>query len=543
MLQEQKQHGKYIQKQLRTLKNEIQRRINTTIPKRKSFSFMTHNNNKHSFSDLYDKVTKLTNDITTKIIQHPTTTTTKQQYWITALLKQRRYLISPRSRFSVIWRMTVTNCLLLEITRLIISWQLTKTFQLSITQVLLRLFVNCASTTKQQPLWKLWIVENIDKTHHKIADLLPFLPFPTPNNAGEKLKVCVATSFSAKVFLQLGFGLESFIDIVSFMDIFFWFFTGDLDEMGIVVPKPFLTRCIIPGTLVQVLDHPTLPEVLPTMLRQAGYAAAAAGWSRTIRWVLAISPALGLLVVQPLTSYFFRHVEEDYTLDGIHSTNDLLLSYAESFGYLPQRPSNRNFLRYGDIHKTQNNNSTAELNTMSHQYHQAALLSPYPTTSRSSLQSHHLHTPNLLQTIPSITRTATRSTIMDNNSSDDIDDNDYDHHHDHHDDDDGIIDGEDYFNMMKGGSSSGGGGGGGGGLLNSSVRFSHRVTVMDRLDSVDSGGSGFDDSIDYDNGGGGNNNNDDNDQNFNDSSRFDIGYSLSARDLQDLHPQESQEDG
>ena len=60
--------------------------------------------------------------------------------------------------------------------------------------------------------------------------------------------------------------METFIDVVSFMDIFFWFFTGELDELGFVVPKHFITRCIIPGTLVQVLDHPTLPDVLPALL-------------------------------------------------------------------------------------------------------------------------------------------------------------------------------------------------------------------------------------------------------------------------------------
>jgi hypothetical protein len=175
----------------------------------------------------------------------------------------------------------------------------------------------------------------------------------------------------------------------------------------------------------------------------------------------------------------------------------------------------------------------AALSTMNHHlHHQSALLSPYPTLrSQSHLQQHH--TPNL-RTIPSITRTTRSSFDINNNSSDDIDD-DYDHHHYHHqNEDDDDISGEEFFNMLKGDAAGGGG-------LNSSVRFAHNVTVMDRLDSVDSGC--FDDSDDYDttnNNGGGGGNGDVNEL-YNDSSRFDIGYSLSARDLQDLHQQESQD--
>ncbi len=57
---------------------------------------------------------------------------------------------------------------------------------------------------------------------------------------------------------------------------------------------------------------------------------AAVGYSRCLRWILAVIPALKMLVLDPLTAYFFNHLEGDVGL--IH--------YAESVGMLtPERRS------------------------------------------------------------------------------------------------------------------------------------------------------------------------------------------------------------
>mmetsp|Transcript_13152 Transcript_13152/g.36988 ORF Transcript_13152/g.36988 Transcript_13152/m.36988 type:complete len:1105 (-) Transcript_13152:634-3948(-) len=254
-------------------------------------------------------------------------------------LNARDFLISPRSRFSVMWRITVTNCLLLELTRLSVSWHLTKTFHLSITQVISRLFVDCSATPEDTKFLVRWVTDRLDEWHAALSHAIPLVPFPK-----DKLVIlCVPTSQSAKLFLLAGSLIEIFIDVVSFCDIFFWFFTGDLDgETGLVVPKAFFGRCILPGTLVQVLDHPTLPEVLPSILGRLANLAMTIGWSRLIRWLCAVVPALKLVVVRPLSAYFFRHFEESNNSDRDNAggvKDDLLMSYAESFGYLPQRQS------------------------------------------------------------------------------------------------------------------------------------------------------------------------------------------------------------
>jgi hypothetical protein len=236
---EQKERGTAIRRQLVQLKRDLR------SPQSDS-------------SDLYDRMVRIRRD----------------------LVANPALLISPHSRFSVAWRLTVTNCLLVEMFRLSASWRLTGTFRLGLSQIL----------GQEEP-------------HHaefkrRLADILPWF--------------AVAPSsrwLSAAVFLQLTHGLESLIDIVSFLDIFIWFFTGDLDSNGLVVPKSFFSRCILPGTLVQVLDHPTLPETLPTLIAQLMTVAALIGWSRSIRWILAIGPAVAMIIVWPVLTYFFRHVE------------------------------------------------------------------------------------------------------------------------------------------------------------------------------------------------------------------------------------------
>lgn len=255
---------------------------------------------------------------------------------IERLLSSRDYLISPRSRFSVVWRITVTNCLFLELTRLSVSWYMTQTFHLSISQVIGRLFVDCGTIQEDTKRKFRFFTDLIKEWHTGLSRAIPFVPFPK-----ETLWIlCVPTSPISKLLLFLGLAMETFVDVVSFLDIFFWFFTGDLNaSTGIVVPKAFFGRCILPGTLVQVIDHPTLPDFLPSVLGKLAVVTAELGWSRLVLWSCALIPALVAEVIVPLYAYFFRHFEE--TNDGVGGggKNDLLMTYAESFGYLPTHSS------------------------------------------------------------------------------------------------------------------------------------------------------------------------------------------------------------
>jgi len=211
---------------------------------------------------------------------------------------------------------------------------MTQTFHLSITQLISRLFIDCGTNREDTKRKFRFVTDRIEEWHAGLSRAIPFVPFPKDS----LWILCAPTSHFSKVLLLLGSALETFIDVVSFLDIFFWFFTGDLDaSTGIVVPKAFFGRCILPGTLVQIIDHPTLPHVLPSVLAQLASLTAELGWSRLVLWSCALVPALVNEVFVPLRSYFFRHLEETDRGDGSGDTNDLLMSYAESFGYLPTR--------------------------------------------------------------------------------------------------------------------------------------------------------------------------------------------------------------
>eukprot|EP00804_Cyclotella_cryptica_P004666 CCRYP_018241-RB/>CCRYP_018241-RB protein AED:0.15 eAED:0.15 QI:1086/0.5/0.66/1/0.5/0.66/3/195/347 len=82
------------------------------------------------------------------------------------------------------------------------------------------------------------------------------------------------------------------------------------------------------GTLVQVLDHPTLPTLLPNMIKAMLQLSKTIGYSRVLRWILATAPAVKVVLFDPLKNFLFRHIKED----------EGLMHYAESIGILsPER--------------------------------------------------------------------------------------------------------------------------------------------------------------------------------------------------------------
>jgi hypothetical protein len=147
------------------------------------------------------------------------------------------------------------------------------------------------------------------------------------------IAVCVPSGPHALLILYLGRILEIFVDGVVFLDIFVWFLTGDIDvDTHAIVPKPFFTRCIIPGTLVQILDHPTLPDLLPSLLRSTLKLSSSIGYSRCIRWFLALMPAMKIVVIDPMIGFFFQHIKEE--------DEGFFMQYAESMGIIsPERRS------------------------------------------------------------------------------------------------------------------------------------------------------------------------------------------------------------
>ena len=81
------------------------------------------------------------------------------------------------------------------------------------------------------------------------------------------------------------------IAVKASIDIPIWLQIGEYDEYGLLVPKPFFSRYILPGTLVQVLDHPTIFDEVSMAAWKTNHIANVVGYSRFIRWIIILGPA------------------------------------------------------------------------------------------------------------------------------------------------------------------------------------------------------------------------------------------------------------
>ena len=253
-------------------------------------------------SEIYDRIADLSKEFTT---------TVGSTLW-------SANLIPPQTRFSLSWRVIVTCALLSEVTRICTSYQLYGRVDVSYTTMMMSV-LGCANHGGGGN-----ILTATGRLARKWVRALVRLP------KEQLLSTCTMASIQAHGGVRANFLIyfssiyEMVIDLVCFIDIYVWFFTGELDLNGRVVPKPFFYRCILPGTLVQVLDHPTVPDVLPNILAFSLSAASAVGYSRMIRWLVAIVPAFNILLVDMIKSFLFRPMEDEEWLQ-----------YTESMAILP----------------------------------------------------------------------------------------------------------------------------------------------------------------------------------------------------------------
>ena len=206
-----KEEGKKIQTQLEALKHQV--RSNSGI---------------FRSSDLYDRIIDLSQELTK---------TVRKSLW-------NANLISPQTRFSVAWRIIVTCALLSELSRLCTSYQFYGKLNVNYVDMMQDLLVCRSSHVKENVL---------TATGRFVQDMIGkvFKIIPSPKEP--IVSECITSHAISIVLLRTSVAFEVMIDIVCFLDIFVWFFTGEINADGVVVPKPFIYRCIIPGTLVQVL--------------------------------------------------------------------------------------------------------------------------------------------------------------------------------------------------------------------------------------------------------------------------------------------------
>lgn len=86
------------------------------------------------------------------------------------------------------------------------------------------------------------------------------------------------------------------VRLVSFLDVFLSFFTGELDSRtGQLVPKPFFSRYFLPGLGLQLLVNPTLKDISKVVMAFFTWSLRV-GPSRMLHIVVALKPLIRELI-------------------------------------------------------------------------------------------------------------------------------------------------------------------------------------------------------------------------------------------------------
>lgn len=104
--------------------------------------------------------------------------------------------------------------------------------------------------------------------------------------------------------------ISEIVSMCSFLDVFITFFTGDIDEKtGLLVPRPFFARWILPGVVLQLIVNPTMKDISRIVKRALTFSNNV-GFMRVLHVTFAIFPvvrAVALCVID----FVFNFVDSE----------------------------------------------------------------------------------------------------------------------------------------------------------------------------------------------------------------------------------------
>jgi len=104
-------------------RRDFGKKVSSQLKKLQADYFNFGNKSFTATSEMYDRILSLKRDLQiSSNSEESMNYSNRYLREIKLFLSSREYLISPRTRFSLTWRMIVSNCLLLEIARLVASW-------------------------------------------------------------------------------------------------------------------------------------------------------------------------------------------------------------------------------------------------------------------------------------------------------------------------------------------------------------------------------------------------------------------------------------
>jgi hypothetical protein len=276
-------------------------------------------------------------------------------------LINRKLLLRPNTRFSVMWKILFISCIVVEISQLLAKpWLDSYTKQrkgepmamsefvaLTFTPTRASLLPECGFIPESRQGTILNLKAGLFSPRHRVgnrfnddtndvpwfchtpgftiqeaySDLLSLILVPAPvsewpdcrdtkrrlwqkDESPPKRWYCHEPySYMHSLYRRVfDFVLEKFLVLVSvvcFLDVFVVFFTGELDELtGKLAPKPWMARWIAPGLLLQLLLNPRLGS-LSEIVGQVADEIVKLGPVRVLRWsAAAIFPVVYLLWTQ-----------------------------------------------------------------------------------------------------------------------------------------------------------------------------------------------------------------------------------------------------
>ena len=253
-------------------------------------------------------------------------------------LLNEKLLLRPNTTFAVTWKVLFVVCVVFEIGQLaflpcLIKLKGQKTaIPMNISAVLHTSFVPKPVTewaacsdihnvkTEASPRWK--IIRAIKKLRHqrkhesineRVKPWFCKVPYSTAQIAFVRVLHVLVTDFLVLV------------GIICFLDVFITFFTGELsDKNGVLIPKPFMQRWILPGIVLQLLVNPQMESVGKGVIRAFSFVSNF-GPDRVWRWTTVLFFPVVKVIVDVIENCVWTPLvtkQNRYIVNGTTTTQD-----------------------------------------------------------------------------------------------------------------------------------------------------------------------------------------------------------------------------
>ena len=175
----------------------------------------------------------------------------KVQHHTKEARKNRKLLLQPNTTFSLVWKAVTVTCVAFEVATIALAPKLTGKMQKMSLDRMIRAILLPSSITDNT---------GGASTRHPMVGIL-YGPIFFHTDQVHKPEDIGKTFWAISVHYLAGH-TTSIAGIISFLDVFVTFFTGELDKTTrMLVHKPFLRRWILPGIALQLLVNPTMRHI------------------------------------------------------------------------------------------------------------------------------------------------------------------------------------------------------------------------------------------------------------------------------------------